>query len=127
VRRHPLQHRRRCLIEVELVRNLHELARRHCRKLRITTETTNIRHAFPKSDSRDIRADGDNHARRFLTVDERQRRGIAAFAEIDIDEVHARRFDLHQRFVRFGFGNGHVDKREHFRPADLRYLDGFHG
>src|SRR6185436_4190381 len=92
----------------------------------ITSKAAEVGNTFTRFESGDVGADFDNNAGSFLPIDERQGRRITTLAEIDINEVHARRFDLNQRFVRFEFGSGHVNEREHFRPARLRYLNSFH-
>ena len=126
VSRHPLEHSGRRLIEVELLGNLNEPSGGHRGILGITPERAAVGHAIAEPQSCHIRANCDNEARRFLSIDKRQRRRITALAEIDVDKIHARRFDLNQRFVWFGIGNGNVYKSEHFRPTYFGDLNGFH-
>src|SRR5687767_15834888 len=126
VRCHPLQHRSSSLREVELIRNRHQTVGGHRRIISVGTKNTGISHAFPDLYVRHICADCSHSSRAFLSGQERQLGGIPTLAVIDVDEVYAGCFDLHDSFIWFGFRYGEVDKLENFRSADLGNLDSVH-
>src|SRR6266851_3313905 len=126
VRRHTLKHCRRSPIEIELIGDLNQTIRRDSSVLRIASQHAGIGHAFAESYVGYFRTGRYNNPCRFLAIDEREWCRIATLAEIDVDEIHTGRFDLHHRFMWFGFRNGKVNERQDFWATDSGNLNGFH-
>ncbi len=130
LRRDPLQHGGRSLAFSHARRNLHQPVRWHRRVLGITSEHRGISHTIAHRQVPHVVAqigpDRRNHARPFLSQDQRQRRLVAPFAVIDVNKVDARRRDLHHGFVRFRLRDRQLHQFHHFRPTRLLYLYGLH-
>ena len=126
VRRHALQHGGRRLALSDSRRNLHQAVGRHCGVLGIAPQHRAVSYAIADSNLSYIVANRRNHARRFLSQDQRQRRLVTAFAVIDVNKVDARCLYLHHSFIRFRLRNRQVHQFHHFRPACMLDLYSFH-
>jgi hypothetical protein len=123
---HALKHGSGSFSEIELIGDLDETIGGHDGIFGVTAEASSVGDAITCLDRGDPGTDFCQDAGGFLPVDERKLRGIATFAEVDVDEINADRFDLNERFVRAGLGCGKVDQGENFRTAGLLNLNGFH-
>ena len=126
VRGHSLEHRGGGLSKVEFVGDLDQSIGRDSGILSVTAERAGIGDTVADFNVAGISARCDHDTRGFLSINERQRCGIATFAKINIDKVHAGSFDLHDRFVWFGFRDGKFDEFKNFGTTGLRNLYGFH-
>src|SRR5207245_1026683 len=105
MRSHPLEHRGSGVAKVQIVWNLNEPIGGNGGVLGITSQCAGIGDAVTGPYIYYLRTGRRNDTRRLHANNEWNSRGIAALAEIDIDEVHARRFDLDYGVVRLWFGN----------------------
>src|SRR6185503_19293514 len=101
VRRHALQHRRRCLLEVELVGDLHQTTRRDRSVFGVTSQRACVSDAIAGLKRRHFASDFSYDTGRFLAVNERQWRRVTTFTKVNVDEVDARGFNIDERFVWF--------------------------
>ena len=117
MRRHPLQHRRRSLLRSQPVRHLHQLRRRHQRILRIAAQHADRCHRIALLESGDAGAKLFNRSRGLAARNQRQRRLVRAFAEINFDEVYADGFNANQHLPRSRLRNGQLGQLQNLRPA----------
>jgi hypothetical protein len=75
----------------------------------------------------DVRGDGDDGAGGFLAEGVRKIGGIAAFAEVGVDEVDAGGFDADESFAGAGGWGGKVAESEDVGGTGGEDLDGLHG
>src|SRR6266536_440653 len=123
---HSLEHGSSGMLEVQLFGHEHKTIGGHSSVFRIRTETTCIRDAVARLHVGYLRTRGGHDTCSLLAIDERELRGIAALAEIDVDEVIACRINLHCRFAWFGCRYRKLNERENFRTTNLGNLYGFH-
>src|SRR5258706_9189203 len=116
---HSLQHCRRRLWEINLVGNRDQAIGWYGCVLGIASQRSGIGDAVSHFHTRYIRPHRRDDACGLLTVNERERRRVTAFAEIDVDKVDARGFDLNDRLVWFGLRDGKIDQLQYFRSAGL--------
>jgi len=126
VRGHSLQHGGRGVIEIERVGDDHQSIGRHGGKLRVAPEHTGVCDAISGPDVLHGASDALHHAGSLLSVGEGKLRRIASFAEVNVDEVHADRFDLDERFILFRLRLRQVDQLERLGTTHLSDLDCFH-
>src|SRR5260370_12087131 len=92
----------------------------------VTPQDTGIGNTIAGLHTLHLGAYRGDHTRSFQSHDEGKGCWITAFAEIDVDKIHTRGFNLNDSLIRLGFWNRKVDERERFWSAHLRDLDGFH-
>ena len=75
----------------------------------------------------DVGGDGDDDAGGFLAEGVGEMGGVAAFAEVGVDEVDAGGFDADEGFAGAGGWGGEVAEGEDVGGAGGEDLDGLHG
>ena len=126
VRRHSLQHGGGGLARGDAVGNCNQASDRRNRELRVSPGNAAPGNAVANFDAANVRPNANDDARRLLAGDERQRRRVAALAQVDVDEVDAAGLDLDERFAGAGRGGGQLAELKHFGPAGLGDLDRSH-
>ena len=95
MRRHTLQHGCGGGLKVHRIGDLHQLPGRHSGIFGVRSARHGVSDAIARADIGDVGTNGFHRPRGFVAENNRRRGGIEAGAEINIDEIHARRRDLH--------------------------------
>src|SRR5712691_5446303 len=126
VRRHALEHYGGALLRAHAVRQHDDPVGRDDGVLGIRAEQARIRDALPNFGCGHAGANGAHSPRRFLTQRDRQRGLVVPCALVDVDEVHARSFDLYEHLA--GARGGPLDLLvpQRLRAARRVYPNRFH-
>src|SRR5450432_995656 len=126
MRGHSLKHGCGGLLVRDAFRNFYQTVCRDRGIFGVTSSDAGVSHAVANFERLHVTANCADSARSFLSVDERKRGRVAAFTEINVDEIYAGRGDLDHSFIGLGCGNGYINEGENFRTAGLLYLNRFH-
>ena len=93
--RHPLQHCGGGHLGVHLVRHRHDGIGRDVQRLGMAARHVRPGHSVANGNPGDVRPDRDNVTRTLAAEYERRRNGVDALPLVDVDEVDARRRNVH--------------------------------
>jgi hypothetical protein len=123
---HALEHGSGGLLEGDGFGNLDEAVGGSYGQLRVGSGDGAPGDAVASFDGGDLIADGDDGSGGLLTGDEGQFGGVAAFTEVDVDEVDARGLETDERFSgTWGWG-GKIAEGKDFGTAGGQNLNGLH-
>ncbi len=126
VRRHSLQHGGRALLGAQANGNFDQLRRGHQGVFRIAARDGNGCYGVAGSESAHTRSQFLDRPRSLAAWNQRQRRFVGAFAEINLDEIDADGLDADQDLSRPRHRNRQLGQFKYLRPACGANLDSFH-
>jgi len=113
-------------LEAHPVRQRDQPVGLHDAHRRVRARLAGVRDAHARLDRGHARANRLHHARGLAARNVRQLHRVAAHALVNLNEVHARRRDDHQRLPRPRLADRDVPQLQHLGPARLLDLYRFH-